>query len=162
VNDAIRPWLALVGFLVLCFAVAGLGGLATGRSAGTWYPTLTKPTWTPPAWVFGPVWTALYLMMAVAAWLVWRKAGVAGARTALGLFGVQLALNAAWSWLFFGLRLPGAAFAELVVLWAAIVATVVAFWRTCPLAGALLLPYLAWCSFAAALNFALWRLNVGR
>ena len=109
--------------------------------------------------MFGPVWTVLYAMMAVAAWLVWRDKGLAGARLPLALFGVQLALNAAWSWLFFGFRMPGVAFAELVALCLAIVATVAAFWRTVPVAAWLMVPYLAWCTFAAALNFALWRLN---
>ena len=158
-NAVARSWVALIVCLALCFAAAAIGGVATSRSVGTWYRELAKPSWTPPGWVFGPLWTVLYLMMAVAAWLVWRRAGVAGAKLPLALFLVQLALNAAWSWLFFGWRMPGAAFAELCVLWLAIVATAVAFWRMRPLAGALLLPYLLWSTFAAALNLAIWQAN---
>jgi tryptophan-rich sensory protein len=126
---------------------------------GEWYASLAKPAWTPPSAVFGPVWTALYVLMGVAAWLVWRKAGFSGAPAALGLFGAQLALNALWSYLFFGARLPGAAFAEIVVLWLVILATTIAFWRVRPAAGALLIPYLIWVGFASGLNLQLWRLN---
>ena len=152
-------WIGLIVSFGLCFAAAGIGGIATSRSVGTWYQGLAKPSWNPPGWVFGPVWTVLYAMMAVAAWLVWRDKGLAGARLPLALFAVQLALNALWSWLFFGFRMPGVAFAELVALCLAIVATVAAFWRTVPVAAWLMVPYLAWCTFAAVLNFALWRLN---
>jgi benzodiazapine receptor len=157
------PWLrsaaGLAAFLLLAFAAAGLGGIATGRSVRDWYPTLAKPAWTPPAWVFGPVWTVLYALMGAAAWRVWRRHGVAGALRPLALFAVQLILNAAWSWIFFGFRMPGAAFAEIVVLWAAIAATTASFWRADRPAGILFIPYLLWVTFAAALNFALWRLN---
>jgi tryptophan-rich sensory protein len=142
------------------FAAAGLGSHFTARSVAEWYPTLAKPSWTPPGAVFAPVWTALYFLMAVAAWLVWRKAGgLAAARLPLALFAVQLALNAAWSVLFFGLRMPGLAFGELVLLWLAIAATLAAFRRVVPAAGLMLAPYLAWVTFAGALNFTLWRLN---
>ena len=151
--------LVLGGFLVASFTAAAIGGTATGRAVQDWYPTLTKPAWNPPAWLFGPVWTVLYIAMAVAAWLVWRRAGWAGARLALTLFMVQLALNAAWSIIFFGLRNPGAAFAEIVVLWAAIVGTLVMFWQVSVPAGMLFIPYLTWVSFAAVLNFVIWRLN---
>ena len=151
-----NQWLMLAGFLVVTFGVATVGGIATSGSLRSWYPTLTKPAWNPPGWVFGPVWTALYAMMAVAAWLVWRQAGWGGP---LAMFGVQLALNAAWSPLFFGLRRIDLALGDIVLLWAAIVATMVAFCKVTPAAGWLFVPYLLWVTFAAALNFALWRLN---
>jgi len=115
--------------------------------------------WNPPNWVFAPVWSALYLMMAVAAWLVWRRAGFGGASAALGLFAAQLIFNVAWSWLFFGLRSPGLAFGGIVVLWVAIVATIVSFARTTAAAAWIMTPYLAWVTFASTLNLAIWRLN---
>lgn len=152
----VKPWLALAVLIVLCFAIAGIGGLVTAPSIPNWYADLAKPEWTPPGWIFGPVWSALYLSMAVAAWLVWRRGNAAVPMT---LFGVQLALNAAWSWLFFGLHSPGVAFVEVALLWLAIVATTAVFWRRSMLAGLLFVPYLAWVSFAAVLNFAIWRLN---
>jgi tryptophan-rich sensory protein len=154
-----REYLALAVFLALSFSAAGLGGLAMRGGPGTWYASLAKPSWTPPGWVFGPVWTLLYASMAVAAWLVWRGNGWSGARLPLALFGVQLALNAAWTPVFFGLHRPGLAFAEICALLAAIVATVAAFFVRKPAAGALMLPYLAWVGFAASLNFAIWRMN---
>lgn len=146
-------------FLAICLGVAAAGAWFTAGSVATWYPTLAKPPWNPPAWVFGPVWTVLYVSMAVAAWLVWRRAGWRRAPGALGLFAAQLALNAAWSPLFFGFRSPGAALVDIVLLWLAIAVTVVAFSRIVPLAGALLVPYWLWVSFATALNAAIWRLN---
>lgn len=149
----------LVAMLLICFAAAGVGGALTAQSVRDWYPTLAKPAWTPPDWLFGPVWTALYAMMAVAAWLVWRRDGWRGSRAALVLFGVQLLLNVGWSAVFFGLRQPGLAFAEIVVLWLAIAATALAFGRRSKIAGWMLAPYLAWTSFAATLNLAIWRLN---
>jgi len=154
-----RQAFGLVVVVVVTFAAAGIGSVFTSGSVSEWYPSIEKPSWTPPGWLFGPVWTALYTLMAVAAWVIWRKEGWAGARAALVLYAVQLALNAAWSPLFFGLRMPGVAFAELVVLWMAIIATAVAFWKKSPLAGALLVPYVLWTTFAAALNLAIWRLN---
>jgi tryptophan-rich sensory protein len=151
-----RSFLVLVLFLLICFGVAAFGGQFT---PGEWYAALEKPAWNPPSWVFAPVWTVLYALMAVAGWWVWRS-GEPGRGAAFGAFALQLVLNGAWSWLFFGLHLPGAAFAEIVALWLAILATVVLFWRLRPLAGTLLVPYLAWVTFAAALNLALWRLNL--
>ena len=151
--------IALVLFFVACFGAAAIGAQF---EPGAWYAGLEKPPWNPPSWLFGPVWTVLYALMAVAGWLVWKAedAGAAGARRAgLVAFAVQLVLNAAWSWLFFGLHRPGAAFAEIMALWLAIAATLLLFRRVRPLAAALLLPYLAWVTFAAALNFTLWRLN---
>ncbi|MBA3589192.1 TspO/MBR family protein [Methylibium sp.] len=152
--------LGLLGWIALSFAAAAIGGFAS-VNAGDFYQQLERPPWAPPAWLFGPVWSVLYLMMGVAAWLVWRARGFDGARTALVLFLVQLAANALWTWLFFAWREGGLAFAEILVLWALILGTVLAFWRVRPLAGALLLPYLAWVSFASALNFSLWQLNPG-
>lgn len=152
-------WQSMLGLLVafaICFAVAGIGAVF---EPDAWYAQLVKPTWNPPNWVFPPIWTALYAMMAIAAWMVWHRAGLGGAPAALALFAVQLALNGAWSWLFFGLHLPGLALADIVLLWLALAATLLAFARVRRLAGILLLPYLVWVSFAGALNFALWRLN---
>ena len=143
-------------------AVGGLSGFATSRGVAEWYPTLTKPAFNPPAWVFGPVWTALYIMMGVATFLVWRRGlDGEGVRTALVVFAVHLALNGLWSVLFFGLHAPGWALIEIVLLWAAIALTIVLFWRITPWAGALLLPYWAWVSFATVLNASLWWLNRG-
>ena len=148
----------LVGWFLVTFAAALIGSIASIR-ATEFYGALEVPSWAPPGSVFGPVWTVLYALMAVAAWLVWRAHGWQGARTALTLFLIQLAANALWSWLFFAWRLGLAAFIELVVLWVLILATIIAFWRLRPLAGTLLLPYLAWVTFAGALNFVLWRDN---
>jgi translocator protein len=153
------PWQALLGllfWLALCFAVAWFGAQF---QPGDWYRELAKPSFTPPGWLFGPVWTVLYATMGVAAWLVWRDYGFAGAPAALGLFVIQLGLNGLWSFVFFGLQRPALAFLELVLLWLTILATLKAFWRHKPPAGWLLLPYLLWVSFAALLNFAIWRLN---
>jgi tryptophan-rich sensory protein len=156
----LRSALVLAGFLLASFSAAAIGGFSTAAGVTTWYPTLAKPSWTPPPWLFGPAWTVLYASMGIAAWLVWRRAGgFAGARVALTLFFVQLAVNALWSVFFFGLRNPGLALADIAVLWCAIAATLVAFFRVSPAAGGLLVPYLAWVSFAAALNYAIWRLN---
>jgi tryptophan-rich sensory protein len=150
--------LGLVGWLIVVFVAAAIGALASAQ-AGPFYAQLARPDWAPPASLFGPVWSVLYALMGIAAWLVWRERGFHQARRALGLFLVQLALNALWSWLFFGWHLGAWAFADIVVLWVLIVATVIAFWRIRPLAGILLVPYLAWVSFAAFLNHAVWRLN---
>jgi benzodiazapine receptor len=156
-----REVFGLAGFVLLCFGAAALGGLwtAPATSEGGWYYQIARPSWTPPSWLFGPVWTALYLMMAIAGWLVWRQGDWAGQRRPLTLFLIQLALNALWSGLFFGLKSPGLAMAEIVVLWIAILLTMLAFFRVRRLAGWLLAPYLLWVTFAAALNFAVWRLN---
>jgi len=153
-----NPLLALVGWLVLCFAAAALGAVAT-VDAGAFYSELVRPAWAPPAWLFGPVWTALYTAMAVAAWLVWRVVPSAPRSAALRLFVLQLGFNALWSWLFFAWRLGAWSFAEIVVLWLLIVATLVAFYRLRPLAGLLLAPYLLWVTFAAVLDWALWAMN---
>jgi tryptophan-rich sensory protein len=152
--------LGLVGWLVLTFAAAAIGGLAS-VSAGTFYQQLVRPEWAPPAWLFGPVWTVLYFLIGVSAWLVWRAHGFRRAGIALVLFVAQLAGNALWTWLFFFWQLGGFAFAEILLLWGLIVGTVVAFSRLHSLAAALLLPYLAWVTFACALTFAVWKLNPG-
>ncbi len=151
--------LALIGFLALTFAVAGVGGWFTSQGLGEWYGSLGKPSFNPPSSVFGPVWTVLYALMAVAAWIVWRDAGFAGAGAALTLFFVQLALNLAWSGLFFALRSPGLALLDIVALWLAILATTVLFFQHSTWAGALMVPYLLWVSFASVLNAAVWRMN---
>jgi translocator protein len=153
------PWLGLVAFLALCFGATGIGGAVTTPKIGTWYATLTKPSWNPPNWIFGPVWTTLYIFMAVAAWLVWRQDGIADAKLPLALFAVQLLLNVLWSYIFFGLEKPGLAFGEVILLWVAIAATLVLFWQRSMIAGILFVPYLAWVSFASVLNFTIWRLN---
>lgn len=128
---------------------------------GDWYASLAKPGWTPPPWVFGPAWTILYAMMAVAAWRLWRRrdARPRASRRALALFAVQLALNLAWTPVFFGMQRPDLALAVILLLWVAIAATIVAAWKACKTAAALLVPYLAWVTFATALNAAIWRLN---
>jgi len=153
---AARCWVGLAGWLLLCFSAALVGGLFM---PGEWYAQLRKPSWNPPNWIFGPVWTALYALMAVAGWQVWRLARGEARTLALALFLGQLVLNAAWSPLFFGLRAPGLAFAEIIMLWIAILGTIRAFWPLHRLAAALLFPYLAWVTFAGFLNFTLWRLN---
>ncbi len=149
----------LVLFVVACIAISGLGALFTAGSVQQWYPALQKPVWTPPSWLFGPVWTILYLMMAVAAWLVWRRRKSVHVKGALGLFFIQLAINAAWSPLFFGLQNPLAGLLNIALLWAAILATLIAFRRISSTAAALLVPYWLWVSYASALNFAIWNLN---
>jgi benzodiazapine receptor len=154
-----QRWVVLGVFLLLCFSVAAVGSMATARSVGTWYADIRKPAWSPPNWLFGPVWTLLYASMAVAAWLVWIRVGGSGAPIAFALFALQLGLNALWSWLFFGLQNPGAALIEIGLLWTSILFTLVAFGRIVPAAGWVMLPYLGWVTFAAALNAAIWRLN---
>jgi len=148
--------LGLVGWLAVTFAAAWVG---SRFMPGAWYASLAKPSWTPPSGVFAPVWTVLYVLMAVSAWLVWRRVGFGTAGAALVLFVVQLALNALWSYLFFGLHRAGAAFLDIVALWLAILVVLVLFWRHDRWAGALLAPYLLWVIFASFLNLAVWRLN---
>jgi tryptophan-rich sensory protein len=152
-------WAALVVALAASALAQGVGAWLTARSVTTWYPALAKPAWTPPGWLFGPVWTGLYVLMAVAAWLVWRERARRPVGGALALHGIQLVLNVTWSGLFFGLESPEAGLVGIAALWLAIAATLVAFGRARPLAAWLLAPYLAWVSYAAGLNWALWRLN---
>jgi translocator protein len=150
--------LGLAGWLIVAFIAAGIGGAAS-VDAGPFYTQLIRPDWAPPPSVFGPVWTVLYAMMAIAAWLVWRVGGFRNAGIALSLFLLQLVFNALWSWLFFGWNLGAPAFVCVLALWALILATLIFFWQINPLAGALLVPYLLWVSFAAALNYSVWQLN---
>jgi tryptophan-rich sensory protein len=148
----------LIAWLVLSFITAAVGSAASIQAA-SFYAELVRPEWSPPGSVFGPVWTLLYTLMGISAWLVWRVNGFSRAAIALTLFLIQLALNALWSWLFFYWQLGGVAFAEIILLWFFIAFTLAAFWRIHKLAAALLVPYLLWVSFAALLNFSLWQLN---
>ena len=141
-------------FFAICLAVSGAGALFTAGSVQEWYPVLQKPAWTPPSWLFGPVWTILYMMMAVAAWLVWRRRESVPVRGALGLFFIQLGINAAWSPLFFGLQNPLAGLLDIVLL-----VTIISFRKISFTAAALLVPYWLWVSYATVLNFAIWNLN---
>jgi benzodiazapine receptor len=153
-----RSTIVLIAWLIGCFAAPALSALV-GAMPGDWYAALKKPSWNPPGWIFGPVWTALYTMMAVSAWLVWKQGGWAAQRKPLLLFVVQLTLNAAWTPLFFRLHAPGWAAVDITLLWLAIVGTIVAFRPVGRVAAVLLWPYLAWVSFAAVLNFTLWWMN---
>lgn len=148
----------LLAWLVVTFAAAAIGSIASIH-AKSFYAQLARPEWAPSAFVFGPVWTVLYVLMAVAAWLVWRSNGFRTARTALSLYVAQLALNALWSWLFFAWHSGALAFADIILLLAAIIITTIAFWRKSRLAGLLLVPYLLWVSFALMLNYSIWQLN---
>lgn len=150
--------LGLIGWLGITFAAAGAGSLASLR-AGAFYTQLARPPWAPPPSIFGPVWTVLYVLMGLAAWLVWRINGFQGGRAPLGLFVIQLALNAVWTWLFFTWRLGLPALVDILLLWVLVLATLMAFWRVTRMAAVLLLPYLLWVGFAAALTCAIWRLN---
>ncbi|MEW5978915.1 MAG: TspO/MBR family protein [Acidobacteriota bacterium] len=153
-----RNMLGLVGWLVISLVAGWTGSRYT---PGAWYASLTKPAWTPPDALFPPVWTVLYVLMGLAAWLVWRREGFTGAAAALICFLIQLSLNALWSYLFFGLHRTDLAFFEIVVLWVMILVVGVLFWREDWRAGALMIPYWLWVGFASCLNFALWRLNAG-
>ncbi|MFC5435617.1 TspO/MBR family protein [Rhodanobacter umsongensis] len=156
--SGLKQTMGLIGWLLLSFAAAAIGAVASAQAAA-FYQQLAQPSWAPPSSVFGPVWSALYALMGLAAWLVWRDGGWRRQRSVLALFVVQLAVNALWSWLFFGWHRGALAFADIVLLWLLIAATLIGFWRVQRLAGALLLPYLCWVSFASALNFAVWHLN---
>lgn len=150
--------LGLAAWLAVSFAASAVGAMAS-LQAKPFYSQLVQPDWSPPSGVFGPVWTTLYTLMGIAAWLVWRSGGFRPNRQALILFLLQLAFNALWSWLFFTWNFGALALADIIVLWFLIVATLLSFWRVHPLAGALLIPYLLWVSFASLLNFSLWQLN---
>ncbi|MDZ4198862.1 MAG: TspO/MBR family protein [Kiritimatiellia bacterium] len=157
-RSAVLSFFGFSAWVVLTFVAAALGGAASAQ-AGAFYGLLAQPSWAPPGWLFGPVWSVLYALMGVSAGLVWRKRGLRGARFALGLYLVQLAANALWSWLFFAWRLGAIAFVEILVLWVLVLATLLVFRKIRPIAGWLLLPYLAWITFAAALAHAVWKLN---
>ena len=150
--------IAFVVWLLIAFSAAAIGAAAS-VNAGSFYMQLTLPSWAPPSWLFGPVWTVLYTMMGIAAWLVWRIDGFNANKGALYLFLIQLVFNALWSWLFFSWHLGAMAFVEILILWILILATLIAFWRAQAIAGVLLIPYLLWVSFAAVLNYTLWHLN---
>lgn len=149
----------LIISILLAQAAGIIGSFFTAGSVATWYPTLTKPFWNPPSWVFAPVWIVLYLFMGLAAHLIWQSRKVRGAKLALFFYLVQLALNALWSILFFGMQNPELAFFEIMVLFSFIIITTVLFWRINSIAGMLMMPYILWVSFAAFLNFTLWQLN---
>jgi translocator protein len=150
----LASWFGVTFLAALVAAVASI-------QARDVYARLVRPPWAPPAWLFGPVWTLLYALMALAAWMVWRRYGFRAARGPLAAFLAQLALNALWTWLFFRWRSGALAFAEIVVLWGTVAWTTVAFLRLRPLAGILLAPYAAWTTFATALTWAIWRANPG-
>lgn len=154
-----RDIIGLILFLLLCLAVSVIGGAITASSVDTWYPTLDKPWFNPPDWVFAPVWTLLYIFMAVAAWRVWRTPRSPARRNALLLFAVQLVLNVVWSLLFFGLQQIGMALVEITTLLVAIVANAIVFRRLDSLAGVLFVPYVLWVGYASLLNLSLWLLN---
>lgn len=153
---SLRIYGMLALFILICLAVGGSGA---AFPPGEWYRQLAKPPFNPPAWIFGPVWTLLYILMGVSAWLVWRRPGLPAAQYPLLLFTVQLILNGAWSWIFFGFHRTGLALIDILLLWAAIAATLLSFWRIRRTAAVLLIPYLLWVTFAVYLNASLWRLN---
>jgi tryptophan-rich sensory protein len=154
-----RDYTALALFIALNIAISALGGWVTAGSVGTWYLTLEKPPFNPPNWIFAPVWSALYLMIAIAGWRTWRRSAGPRRQLALTAYAVQLALNLSWSFVFFGAHLIGPALAVIASLLAAILVNAFLFWRIDRAAGVLLLPYAVWVSFATLLNAALWRLN---
>lgn len=148
----------LLGWLIVSFAASGVGAIASIQAA-SFYSQLTQPVWAPPAWLFGPVWTLLYALMAIAAWLVWRCGGIRQNATSLSFFCGQLVLNALWTWVFFAWLLGALALLNILILWCLILTTIILFWRVRPVAGALLIPYLLWVTFASALNYSVWQLN---
>ena len=149
--------LAFAGFLIICLGVGGVAGYATLPEIAGWHSTLNKPNFNPPNWIFGPIWTLLYILMAISAWLMWQRGGLM--QPALGFFAVQLIFNFAWSFIFFRAHLIGWALVDICLLWLAIVATIFSFVQVSAIAAWLLIPYLAWVSFATLLNASIWRLN---
>ena len=156
-----RParYLALLGFLAAAFIAGGIGSAATFENVRSWYPSLQKPSWTPPNWLFGPVWTCLYVAMSVAAWRVWQRSEGSAARTELTLYAAQITLNLFWSIVFFGLRNPALGLIDIVLLWSLLLTMQIRFFRADRIAALLWLPYLLWVSFATALNASIWWLN---
>lgn len=152
-------WLALILFIVAAFVVAAIGGSATASSVGDWYLGLSKPTWNPPSWVFGPAWTLLYLLMSIAAWRVWLRRDEPGATRTLQLHGLQLVLNALWSIFFFGMRRPDLALIDILILLGLLIVIQFRLFRFDRTAAYLWLPYVAWVTFATMLNKAIWLLN---
>lgn len=157
----LSKWMSCIVFVAICLGAAVVGGWFTNSSVKTWYPGLLKPAGTPPSWVFGPVWSVLYLLMGTAAWLVWQERHVHDVWLSLGLFFGQLVLNVAWSFIFFGLQRPGLALVEIIILLLAIVLTTISFLRHSGYAFWLMMPYLSWVAYATYLNFGLWWLNRG-
>jgi len=160
IEERLQMVKSLIGLIFWLGVSLAAGWVGSRFSPGEWYAALAKPSWNPPSFVFAPVWSTLYVLMGLAAWLVWRRTGFFGAGVALGLFLFQLFLNALWSYLFFGLHRPDFAFIDIVALWLVILVNTFEFWRVSTPAGLLMLPYLAWVSFASVLNLQLWRLNV--
>ena len=159
-NSKITLAVGLVISIAVCFIAGGIGGAATAGSVDSdWFVELQKPSWNPPNWLFGPVWSVLYLMMAVAAWMVWKRSGFVEAKLALSWFGFHLLLNIFWSVLFFGMQQVGWAAVEIVVLWLSIAVTIALFRRHSVVAAAMLIPYILWVSFATVLNMTIWSLN---
>jgi translocator protein len=159
-NIKVNEMKQLIASLAICLAVGLLGSLITSPAIPTWYAELNKPTFNPPSWVFGPVWTILYILMAVAAWLIWRQGRpTEGVKLALALFALQLALNLLWSFIFFGCHSPLYAYVEIMLLWLAIVFTIISFTRLSHPAAWLMFPYLLWVTYASLLNYAIWKLN---
>lgn len=152
-----RSFIGLIVSIVICFSAAFAG---SRFMPGEWYASLVKPSWNPPNTIFAPVWTTLYLMMAFSAWIVWKSFPFAQVKSALIIFVIQLILNALWTYLFFGMKNPGLAFVEIIILWGFILLTTVLFMRLNTLAGLLLIPYFLWVSFASFLNYTIWRLNM--
>lgn len=152
-------WISFIVFIVLCFTVEIFGSFWTKETVSTWYPTLVKPSWTPPDWVFGPVWITLYIMIAVSGWLIYRSRFSHNRSIALFFYGVQLALNFIWSFLFFSLRNPALGLVDILFLLLFIVLTIVKAWPVRPLASLLLIPYLLWVMYATSLNGGIWLLN---
>ena len=157
-RSTLSQTIGLITWLAIVFVAAAIGAAASVE-ASTFYAQLTRPAWAPPASAFGPVWSVLYLLMGIAAWLVWRERDVSNVRAALMLFVAQLCVNALWSWLFFAWRNGALAFAEVLVLLALIAATIVVFWRISRLASVLMLPYFAWVCLASALTWSVWQSN---
>lgn len=149
----------LIIAILICLGAGGFGAMATTPEIDGWYKTITKPSWNPPAFIFGPVWTTLYILMGISVWLVWRRNDFKVTKIPLALFAIQLILNIAWSWIFFSWHQLGWAFVDIIALWIAILATILSFLKVSKQAGYLLLPYFAWVSFASVLNFTIWQLN---
>ncbi len=154
-----KQWKSLLIFVAICFSVQAVASWCTFQTVTTWYPTLTKPEWRPPNWLFGPVWTVLYFMMAIAAWRVWIQKSQHDIAIPLTVFFIQLLFNLLWSIFFFSFNLIGTALLDIVILWGLIAATGVLFWRVETIAGGLIFLYWMWVSYATALNFSIWRLN---
>lgn len=157
-HSPFKTIVALLGWLLLCYAVAGLGGYWTAQSVTSWYPTLAKPPYNPPAWIFAPVWTTLYTMMAVSVWMVWKSPSLTRHK-AIGIFLIHLALNLVWSLLFFGMQNPLFGLVDILALWLMVGVAIWMFWPISRWAGMLLVPYWLWVSFASVLNWQIWLLN---